>query len=97
GENDGQQAPGQTQPTSQQVPTAAPAMPSPSPIAPPGRFGGARRSLGNFARSGDSSDMRRGVKHYIRSGYGGVGTAVRRFGGTASTADALNGALSSVA
>lgn len=41
--------------------------------------------------------MRRGLRHYVRSGYGGGGTAVRRFGGTASTAGALYGALSSVA
>lgn len=41
--------------------------------------------------------MQRGLRHYVRSGYGGGGTAVRRFGGTASTAGALYGALSSVA
>jgi hypothetical protein len=41
--------------------------------------------------------MRRGVGHYVRTGYGGGGTAVRRFGGTAATADALYGALSNVA
>ena len=68
-----------------------------SPIAPAARFGGARRSLGNFAGSGNSRDMRRAVRHYVQSGYGGRGTAVRRFGGTASTAGALHGALSGVA
>lgn len=79
-------------PQQAQTPTA----PGPSPIAPPGRFGGARRSLGTYARSGDSADMRRGLRHYVRTGYGGGGTAVRRFGGTASTAGALYGVLSSV-
>lgn len=91
---DGQQAPSQGQPATQQ-PTPTP--PLPSPIAPAARFGGARRSLGRFASSGDSRDMRRGLRHYVRRGYGGGGTAVRRFGGTATTAGALYGALSNVA
>lgn len=92
GNQDDQQTPGQNQPTPQTVPAARP-----SPIAPTSRFGGARRSLGKFARSGDSRDMRRGLRHYVRSGYGGRETTVRRFGRTASTAGALYGALSSVA
>ncbi len=70
---------------------------SPPPVAPPARFLGARRALGEFARSGDSRDMRRSVGHYIRSGYGGAATATRRFGGTAATAGALGGALARVA
>lgn len=91
---DGQQTPGQQRPTTQQL---TPTPPPPFPIAPPARFAGARRSLGNFARTGDSADMRRGLGHYVRSGYGGGGTAVRRFGGTVSTAGVLYGALSTVA
>jgi hypothetical protein len=66
----------------------------PSPIASAGRFGGARLNLGNFARSGNRSDMQRGLRDYVRKGYGGGGTAIRRFGGTATTAAALHGALS---
>ncbi len=81
------------------APTAVPpAVPlGPVPIAPPARFQGARRSLGDYARSGGGRDMRRGVGRYVRSGYGGAATAARRFGGTASTAGALHGALSTVA
>jgi hypothetical protein len=67
-----------------------------APIAPPGRFGGARLSLGNFARTGNSDDMRRGLGRYVQHGYGGDKAAVRRFGGTISTAGALYGALSGV-
>jgi hypothetical protein len=96
GSQNGQQNPGQNQPSPQTAPTAA-APPHPYAIAPAGRFGGARRSLGSFASGGSSRDMRRGLRHYVRSGYGGRGIAVRRFGGTASTAGALYGALSSVA
>lgn len=77
----------------------APSQPAPaqtSPTAPSGRFGGARRNLGSFASGGDKRDMRRGVRDYVRTGYGGKGTAVKRFGGTVSTAGALGGALSSL-
>lgn len=80
------------------APAAVPAdAPSSAPMAPAGRFTGARRSLGSFARSGDAGDMRRGLGRYVRGGYGGAGTAAQRFGGTAATAGALHGALSATA
>lgn len=41
--------------------------------------------------------MRRGVSDYVRHGYGGHGTAARRFESTARTAGGLHGALSSLA
>jgi hypothetical protein len=66
-------------------------------IAPPARFVGARRSLGDFARTGDWRDLRRSLGHYVRTGYAGSGTATQRFGGTAATAGALGGALANVA
>lgn len=69
----------------------------PGKLAPSGRFGPARTSLGNFARTGFSNDMRRGVGSYVRKGLGGAATAVRRFGGTARTAGALYGALTTAA
>ena len=77
-------------PTTQ--PTPAPALPS-VPIAPSGRFTGARRNMGSFASDGDMGTMRRGVGQYFKTGYGGGSTAVRRFGGTAQTAAGLFGAL----
>ena len=81
--------------TPQQQPI--PQQPMPSPIAPAGRFRGARLHLGNFSHGGDQREMRRGLRDYVRSGYGGRATAARRFGGTAVTAGALHGALSAVA
>lgn len=66
----------------------------PIPVAPARRFGSARRSLGDYAHSGDRESMRRGVGRYVRRGYGGSTTATRRFGGTAQTANALYSALS---
>ena len=72
-------------------------IPAPLRIAPRGRFGPARRSLGWFARSGSKEDMRRGVGHYVGGGLGGSRSASRRFGGTARTAGVLYGALSATA
>ncbi len=63
-------------------------------IAPAARFRGARLSLGSFARSGDTSEMRRGIGRYVRNGYGGGGTATRRFGSTTTTAGRLHDAVS---
>src|SRR4051794_19973871 len=69
---------------------AATPTPGPPPMAPAARFRGARLSLGSFARSGDSSEMRRGIGRYVRNGYGGGGTATRRFGSTTNTAGKLH-------
>lgn len=68
---------------------AAPAPSSPAPVAPTARFGGARHALGDYARTGDRESLRRSTGHYVRKGYGGASTAVRRFGGTSATAAAL--------
>jgi hypothetical protein len=78
-------------------PAAPPPGLQPPPIAPEKRFGGVRTSLGNFARSGDGRDLRRGLGHYVRGGYGGSNTATMRFGSTAQTAGSLGHALSSAA
>ena len=71
--------------------------PAPVPLAPSARFRGARRALGEYARSGDYNEMRRGLGGYIRTGYGGFTAAVQRFGGTATTAGVLGDALAAVA
>ena len=69
----------------------------PALIAPARRFGPARRSLGSFASTGSSDDMRRGLGHYIHKGNGGANTAAQRMGGTVRTASTLYSALSSAA
>lgn len=77
------------------APAQPPATPPrPVPLAPPARFSATRRSAGNFARTGNSADLRRSLGHYVRTGYGGARTAAQRFGGTANTAGALYGVLS---
>src|SRR5574341_631454 len=57
------------------APEVPAAPPRPVPIAPPGRFGPSRSSLGQYARSGASDDMRRGLGHFVSKGLGGAGTA----------------------
>jgi hypothetical protein len=65
-----------------------------SPIAPSYRFAGARRNMGNYARTGDSSSMKKGLRQYVRKGYGGSATATRRLASTVTTAQSLFSALS---
>jgi len=76
---------------------ATSAQPMPAQLAPSGRFAGARRSFGDFAKSGDPNAMRRGLGHYVKKGYGGGGGAARRFGGTVASAGTLYGVLSTPA
>lgn len=78
-------------------PSGPPEMVQPPPVAPAGRFRGTRRSLGDYARTGDGGDLRRSLGRYVRTGYSGARMATRRFGGTAVTAGALGGALARVA
>ncbi|UVM14750.1 hypothetical protein LOY42_15750 [Pseudomonas sp. B21-023] len=70
---------------------------APSPLAPPARFKGARRGLGDFANSGNRNSLRKSLREYVRHGYGGSKTTTARFGGTASIAGVFGNALESVA
>jgi hypothetical protein len=70
---------------------------APSPLAPPARFKGARRGLGDFASSGNRNSLRKSLREYVRHGYGGSKTTTARFGGTASIAGVFGSALESVA
>lgn len=87
-----------------QQPPAAPQQPQVPPQQPPtpsqpGRWRGARTSLGKFAGGGDGRDkhLKRGLGHYSRSGMGGSRNAARRMGGSAKAASVLHGALTSLA
>lgn len=89
--------PGGAEPQDQDSPQATPPAipaPPPAPIASSRRFSSARLWLGRFASTGDSPGMKRGLASYVRSGYGGSGTATQRFGGTVRTAGILYDALS---
>ena len=67
--------------------------PAPPPLAPAGRFRGARTHLGQYARSGSEGGLRRGLGHYVRTGLGGSRNASRRMASTAMKAGALYGVL----
>jgi hypothetical protein len=73
-------------------------IPSASPflvaqLAPPRRFMAARTSLGRFAKSASSDELRRGLGHYTKTGLGGSRAATQRMGRTVSTAGGLYGVL----
>ncbi len=80
-------------PADETLPGLAPPAPPQDPIAQPRRFAAARSDIGSFAKTGNSSSMRRGLGHYVREGYGGSGTFTRRLSGTARTASALDSLL----
>lgn len=82
-------SPNSESPTSQPL-----GITNPSTLAPRGRFGGANRSMGEFAKSGDKGSMRKALGHYVRKGYGGQSTATKRMGNTIVTAGELYSALS---
>lgn len=56
----------------------APILPQAPRIAPPNRFQAARRSLGTFARNGDTQALGRAAGHYSRTGMGGAGAVATR-------------------
>lgn len=68
-----------------------------SPTAPGNRFQRAKISLGTFSKDGDRQHLRRALRHYVSSGYGGSGTTTRRFGGTVATAATLGNVLAGLA
>jgi len=68
--------------------------PNNQPIAPERRFYGARINLNKFAGNGDKTYLKRGLGHYVRTGYGGSKTATQRLSRTILTAGALYNALS---
>jgi len=66
------------------------------PLAPAGRFKGARTNINSFAKNGDTDKLRKGVGHYIKTGYGGSKTATKRLSRTINTAGVLFDFLSSI-
>lgn len=89
--------PGEQQPSPPISSLPAVPLAAAPPVAPAARFRGTRRSLGDYARSGNRDDLKRALGHYVRSGYSGSATASARLGGTAATAQSLGSALSNIA
>lgn len=65
-------------------------------LAPPGRYGEARRLLTRFVNSGDRSDMGRSVASLVNKGMGGPRRAASRMRTSAAAASALGGFLATV-
>jgi len=65
----------------------------PLEVAPAGRFRGTRFNLGQYASSGSDTSMKRGLRHYVRSGLGGSKRASQRMARTARNAGTLFGVL----
>lgn len=89
----GQQGAEDTSPNSDPATSQPMVNTNPTTLAPRGRFGGANRSIGEFAKSGDRRSMQKALGHYIRKGYGGHSTATKRMGNTIVTASALYSVL----
>lgn len=62
-------------------------------VAPPGRYQEARRALTGFVRSGNSSDLRRGISSFVKKGMGGSARAANRMRTSAAAASSLGGFL----
>ena len=58
-------------------------------IAPKARFGSARRSMGEYARSGSRDSVRRSLGHYSKTGMGGAQNVARRMRISTKTASNL--------
>lgn len=65
----------------------------PPELAPPARFGNARRKLGDFARTGNQDAFRKAVGHYSRTGMGGARNAANRMRTSTRSAANLFGVL----
>lgn len=65
-------------------------------LAPPARYQEARRLLTGFAKSGDSSALRRGIGSFVRKGMGGSTRAASRMQTTSMAAASLGGFLSAL-
>ena len=69
---------GPPDPADSQQPLAHASPAPPIPVAPAGRFGPARASLGRFAGSGSRREMQRGLGHYVHRQGNGQGKPGRR-------------------
>lgn len=58
-------------------------------VAPPARFGTARQSLGEFARSGSQDSFKKAVGHYSKKGMGGASNVAKRMRASTSSVSGL--------
>ncbi len=75
--------------------------PDPSPVgasglAPPARYGDARKAINKYLKNGDTDSLRRALGHYSRTGSGGAAAAASRMRATTSAGAALFSFLNTV-
>lgn len=73
---------------------ASPAVPT--GIAPPNRYGDARRAFGKFAKTGNTEQLRKAIGHYSSRGSGGAGASANRMRASTSAGAALFSFLDAV-
>lgn len=76
-----------------QNPQPAPVLP---PLAPPARFKSARRSMGDYIRSGSREYLAKSLGHYSRTGMGGARNVANHMRHSASIASKLYSSFSSL-
>lgn len=79
------------------TPPLMPISPTPHPIpavAEPRRFTSARRAIGRYTKTADIGSLRAALGNYVKSGYGGSGTASRRMQRGVSAASGVYDLLS---
>lgn len=72
----------------QQVPQAEPVV-QPTKVAPPRRFGSARRYMGEYAKSGDKDALKKSLGSYSRKGMGGASNVANRMRASTSVGAGL--------
>lgn len=77
-------------------PAATTSPEAPSGIAPPNRYGDARRSFGKFAKTGNTDQLRRAIGQYSSRGSGGAGASASRMRASTSAGAALFSFLNAV-
>lgn len=69
--------------------TEQPATQEPIIVAPPARFGTARKNLGEFARTGSQDSFKKAVGHYSKKGMGGATNVAKRMRASTSSVSGL--------
>lgn len=69
--------------------TEQPATQEPIIVAPPARFGTARKNLGEFARTGSQDSFKKAVGQYSKKGMGGATNVAKRMRASTSSVSGL--------
>jgi len=71
------------------TPTEQPSTQAPIVVAPPARFGRARKNLGDFARTGSYDSFKKAVGHYSKKGMGGATNVAKRMSASTNSVSGL--------